>query len=137
MFWWAVACGSGRDENDNMLPIAIAVVPVENRENWTWFLSELLEDIGGLRIGRWSFISDKQKGLLETLKDLVPDSEYRYCIMHLYQNFKMKYKSQELKNYFWRAYATGNSKNFQIWMKKLEEADPKKNPEYETAHEWL
>ncbi|KAL0387458.1 UNVERIFIED_CONTAM: hypothetical protein Sradi_2627600 [Sesamum radiatum] len=28
----------GRDGNDNMFPIAMAVVQVENRENWTWFL---------------------------------------------------------------------------------------------------
>ncbi|KAL0446004.1 UNVERIFIED_CONTAM: hypothetical protein Slati_1728300 [Sesamum latifolium] len=35
----------GRDENDNMFPIAMAVVQVENRENWTWFLGELLDDM--------------------------------------------------------------------------------------------
>ncbi|XP_073154070.1 uncharacterized protein [Henckelia pumila] len=42
----------GRDGNENMVPIALAVVQMENRENWTWFLRELLEDIGGLGDGR-------------------------------------------------------------------------------------
>ncbi|XP_073132196.1 uncharacterized protein [Henckelia pumila] len=55
----------GRDGNDNMIPIALAVVQVENRENWTWFLRELLDDIGGLGENMWTFISDIQKGLIE------------------------------------------------------------------------
>ncbi|KAL0319802.1 UNVERIFIED_CONTAM: hypothetical protein Sradi_5241700, partial [Sesamum radiatum] len=66
----------GRDGNDNMVPIALAIVPIENRETWTWFVSELLEDIGGLGTNKWSFISDRQKGLIDALKELVPESEH-------------------------------------------------------------
>ncbi|KAL0375734.1 UNVERIFIED_CONTAM: hypothetical protein Scaly_0691000 [Sesamum calycinum] len=79
----AVASCCRRDGNDNMFPIAMAVVQVENRENWTWFLGELLDDIGGLGTSMWSFISDRQKGLIEALKDLVPDSEHRFCLRHI------------------------------------------------------
>ncbi|KAL0322378.1 UNVERIFIED_CONTAM: hypothetical protein Scaly_2534200 [Sesamum calycinum] len=39
--WFVV----GRDDNDNMVPIALVVVSVENRETWTWFVGELLEDL--------------------------------------------------------------------------------------------
>lgn len=49
----------GRDGNDNLFPIALAVVPVENRENWTWLLSLLLGDLGGVEDQRWTFISDR------------------------------------------------------------------------------
>ncbi|KAL0305223.1 UNVERIFIED_CONTAM: hypothetical protein Sangu_3043100, partial [Sesamum angustifolium] len=103
----------GRDGNDNMFPIAMAVVQVENRENWTWFLGELLDDIGGLGTSMWSFISDRQKGLIEALKDLVPDSEHRFCLRHMYENFKMKFKSQELKEFFWKAASTANKSDFE------------------------
>ncbi|KAK4397863.1 hypothetical protein Sango_1261800 [Sesamum angolense] len=88
----------GRDGNDNMFPIAMVVVQVEIRENWTWFLGELLDDIGGLGTSMWSFISDRQKGLIEALKDLVPDSEHRFSLRHMYENFKIKFKSQDSKN---------------------------------------
>ncbi|KAL0313730.1 UNVERIFIED_CONTAM: hypothetical protein Scaly_2905700 [Sesamum calycinum] len=64
----------GRDANDNMWPIALAIVPVENRENWCWFIREMLDDIGGLGTNLWSFIPDRQKGLIEALKELVPDA---------------------------------------------------------------
>ncbi|KAL0295553.1 UNVERIFIED_CONTAM: hypothetical protein Sangu_3195400, partial [Sesamum angustifolium] len=127
----------GRDGNDNMFPIAMAVVQVENRENWTWFLGELLDDIGGLGTSMWSFISDRQKGLIEALKDLVPDSEHRFCLRHMYENFKMKFKSQELKEFFWKAASTANKSDFERYMQKINELDPKKKVDVETASEWL
>ena len=35
----------GRDANNQMYPIAWAVVRVENSENWMWFLSLLQDDL--------------------------------------------------------------------------------------------
>ncbi|KAK4404861.1 hypothetical protein Sango_0854700 [Sesamum angolense] len=127
----------GRDGNDNMFPIAMVVVQVENRENWTWFLGELLDDIGGLGTSMWSFISDRQKGLIEALKYLVPDSEHRFFLRHMYENFKMKFKSQELKEFFWKAASTANKSDFERYMQKINELDPKKKVDVETASEWL
>ncbi|KAL0437610.1 UNVERIFIED_CONTAM: hypothetical protein Sradi_0468900 [Sesamum radiatum] len=121
----------GRDGNDNMFPIAMAVVQVENRDSWGWFVGELLDDIGGLGTSKWSFISDRQKGLVEALKDLVPDSEHRFCVRHMYENFKMKWKSVELKEYFWKAASTANKREFENFMKKIEELDPKIKPDVE------
>ncbi|KAK4384334.1 hypothetical protein Sango_3071100 [Sesamum angolense] len=126
-----------RDGNDNMFPIAMAVVQSENRETWSWFVGELLDDIGGLGTSKWSFISDRQKGLIEALKDLVPDSEHRFCIRHMYQNFKLKFKSEELKEYFWKAASTANRKDFEKYMKKIEEINPKISDDVETASDWL
>ncbi|KAL0419922.1 UNVERIFIED_CONTAM: hypothetical protein Sradi_1405700 [Sesamum radiatum] len=127
----------GRDGNDNMFPIAMAVVQTENRDTWGWFLGELLDDIGGVGTGKWSFISDRQKGLVEALKDLVPESEHRFCLRHMYENFKVKFKSVELKEYFWKAASTANRREFDFFMKKIEELDPKMKDEVETASEWL
>ncbi|KAL0396218.1 UNVERIFIED_CONTAM: hypothetical protein Scaly_0070200 [Sesamum calycinum] len=67
-----------RDGNDNMWSIALAMVPVENRKMWTWFLTKLLEDFGGTEQSyRWTFISDRQKGFLDVVKQLAPHSEHR------------------------------------------------------------
>ncbi|KAK4394368.1 hypothetical protein Sango_1907600, partial [Sesamum angolense] len=127
----------GRDGNDNMFPIAMAVVQVENRDTWGWFVGELLDDIGGMGTNKWSFISDRQKDLVEALKDLVPESEHRFCLRHMYENFKMKFKSVELKEYFWKAASTANKREFDGFMKKIEELDPNIKAEVETASEWL
>ncbi|XP_012829073.1 PREDICTED: uncharacterized protein LOC105950266 [Erythranthe guttata] len=53
-------CVTGRDGNDNLFPIALAVVPVENMEAWNWFLTELLDEIGGVEEQKWTFISNRQ-----------------------------------------------------------------------------
>jgi len=37
----------GRDPNEQMLLIAIAVVEGETRDSWTWFLELLINDLGG------------------------------------------------------------------------------------------
>ncbi|KAK8928698.1 hypothetical protein KSP39_PZI017706 [Platanthera zijinensis] len=48
----------GRDPNDQMLPIAYAIVEVENKDSWSWFLTNLTNDIGMCDI---TYISDQQK----------------------------------------------------------------------------
>jgi len=52
----------GRDGNDQMLPLAYAVVEVENKETWTWFLELLIEDLNGAQFCQtFTFMSDQQK----------------------------------------------------------------------------
>lgn len=48
-----------RDGNNQMFPIAFAVVEGETKESWAWFFKLLLEDIGTEQ--RWTFMSDQQK----------------------------------------------------------------------------
>ncbi|XP_073037438.1 uncharacterized protein [Primulina eburnea] len=124
----------GRDGNENVFPIAMAVVQVENFDNWRWFINELLEDIG---FERWTFISDRQKGLLEALNELAPECEHRFCVRHLYQNFARKHPGLELKGMLWAAASTTNKNEFAMWMKRIEAADRKTSPDHETAAEWL
>ena len=51
----------GRDANNQMYPIAWAVVKVENYENWAWFLTLVHDDLN-LQEGRGlTLISDAQK----------------------------------------------------------------------------
>nr|KAJ0191009.1 hypothetical protein LSAT_V11C800445800 [Lactuca sativa] len=38
-------CAIGRDANDKIYPIAWAVVNVENKQNWKWFLELLIDDL--------------------------------------------------------------------------------------------
>jgi hypothetical protein len=54
-----------RDPNDQMLPIAFAVVEGETKESWKWFLELLISDLGGTRLCKtFTFISDQQKVIL-------------------------------------------------------------------------
>ncbi|XP_012844716.1 PREDICTED: uncharacterized protein LOC105964757 [Erythranthe guttata] len=123
-------CAIGRDPNNNIFPIALAVVPIENREMWTWFLTELLYDIGGVEEKKWTFISDRQKGLLETIKTVAPGCAHRYCVRHIYQNFRQKWSSLELKSLLWNAASTGNVNEFKHHMVQIQKKD-------KDAFDWL
>lgn len=53
----------GRDANNQIFPIAWAVVSVENKENWSWFLENLIADLeveNGFGTGP-TIISDQHK----------------------------------------------------------------------------
>ncbi|KAK4385520.1 hypothetical protein Sango_2676000 [Sesamum angolense] len=90
----------------------------------------------GLGTSKWSFISNRQ-GSNRSIEELVPDSEHRFCTRHMYQNFKQKFKFVELKEYFWKAASTANKQDFERYMKKIQEIDPKVSEDVETASEWL
>ncbi|KAK8512133.1 hypothetical protein V6N11_012919 [Hibiscus sabdariffa] len=51
----------GRDSNDQIFPIAWAVVEVENRDTWTWFLNNIQMDLELENGEKVTLISDMQK----------------------------------------------------------------------------
>lgn len=57
----------GKDGNNQMLPLAFAVVEAETKGAWAWFVDLLLQDLDGIERTRLSFISDQQKGLVPTI----------------------------------------------------------------------
>ncbi|KAG8379207.1 hypothetical protein BUALT_Bualt07G0064600 [Buddleja alternifolia] len=82
----------GRDGNDNLYPIAYAYVEIEKFDTWEWFLSMLIRDIGSHDEGGWTFISDRQKGLIQAVSSVAPNAEHRFCLRHMYNNFKKSFK---------------------------------------------
>ncbi|XP_059432949.1 uncharacterized protein LOC132166186 [Corylus avellana] len=102
----------GRDANNNMYPIAIVVVEAETKDSWTWFLEALVTDLGPTRHG-WTFISDRQKGLVPSLEQVCPQSEHRTCIRHLYANFRNSgHRGVLLKDLLWQAAASYTKQEF-------------------------
>ncbi|CAN1193814.1 hypothetical protein LINPERHAP2_LOCUS42193 [Linum perenne] len=51
----------GKDGNNQMYPIAWAVVEGENRSSWTWFINNVREHLDMADGTGWSVISDQQK----------------------------------------------------------------------------
>ncbi|XP_057739645.1 uncharacterized protein LOC130956635 [Arachis stenosperma] len=114
--WLLVAMGW--DPNDQMLPIAYAVVEAETKDSWTWFLSNLIDDIGAEKLLRSTFMSDQQKGLVPTFDELLPGVDHRFCVRHLYANFKKKFPGLNLKKRMWRA---AKCTYLAAWKKELME----------------
>nr|KAJ0228597.1 hypothetical protein LSAT_V11C100013270 [Lactuca sativa] len=109
----------GRDANNHIFPIAWAVVEVENKETWKWFLDLLLDDIE-MGIGHGlTLISDQHKGLIEVVKERVPAAEHRQCARHIYANFKKRFKGEQYRKLFWAAAASTTQPKFEAEMNSI------------------
>ncbi|CAN6251433.1 unnamed protein product [Urochloa humidicola] len=92
----------GIDPNDCIYPIALVVVEVESKVTWKWFLETLKQDLGILNTYPRTIMTDKQKGLILAVAEVFPKSEHRFCVRHLYSNFKdAGFKGEILKNQLW------------------------------------
>ncbi|XP_039687921.1 uncharacterized protein [Medicago truncatula] len=93
----------GKDGNNQMIPIAFAVVEAETKDSWDWFMDLLLSDLNGVEFKRWSFISDQQKGLVNTIAAIGEHVEHRLCVRHLYGNWRKRHAGEKLKEALWKA----------------------------------
>ncbi|CAL2229708.1 unnamed protein product [Prunus armeniaca] len=51
----------------------------------------------------WVFISDKQKGLILAMQTVLPNTEHRMSMRHLYNNFRGQHTGLALKHLLWAA----------------------------------
>ncbi|KAK8576535.1 hypothetical protein V6N13_032456 [Hibiscus sabdariffa] len=95
----------GIDADDCIYPIVYACAESECGQSWAWFLDILKDDLDIFNSYHISFMSDRQKGLVDAIVELFPHSEHKTCVCHLYTNFKSEdfNKGKHLKDLFWKA----------------------------------
>ncbi|KAK1587371.1 hypothetical protein Q3G72_012209 [Acer saccharum] len=120
----------GVDPNNQMYPVAYALVESECRETWLWFLELLGVDLEINNSHGIVCITDKQKGLIDAIRELFPHSEHRYCVKHFYNNFKASHKGLLLKQLLWGAAKSTTKQGFTQYMERL-------RMESEAAYQWL
>ncbi|ERN05724.1 hypothetical protein AMTR_s00006p00243540 [Amborella trichopoda] len=108
------------DANGGMLPIAIAVVDIEDTDSWVWFLTCLWEQLNERPNLRFTIISDRQKGLKNAIQRVFLDCFQGYCIHHMGESFKRRWKNHVLLPLFWDAVRALRPKDFQVRCQKIE-----------------
>ncbi|XP_072084310.1 uncharacterized protein [Arachis hypogaea] len=108
----------GWDPNDQMLLIAYGVVEAETKDSWTWFLSHLASDVGLEKMRRSTFMSDQQKGLFPVYQEVIPGVDNRFCVRHLYSNFR-KGSRVTLKKLMWKCAKATHGKDWERHMAEL------------------
>ncbi|KAL0395490.1 UNVERIFIED_CONTAM: hypothetical protein Slati_4515200 [Sesamum latifolium] len=84
------------DGNQQVLPLAYAIVDDESTSSWKWFLQQL--SIHVIR-GRWGvcLISDSHPGITKAVREgsdfVSPHGAHRYCLRHVCSNFNNRYKN--------------------------------------------
>nr|GEY07283.1 multidrug resistance-associated protein 5 [Tanacetum cinerariifolium] len=119
-----------RDDNNQIYPVAWAVVNVENKNNWTWFLELLEEDLGCSKGNGLTLMSDQHKGLIEAVKDVMPNAEHRQCARHIYESFRKQYTGLEYRQLFWATSKASYPQLFNKIIDKIKSANS-------NAHKYL
>ncbi|XP_071699784.1 uncharacterized protein [Rutidosis leptorrhynchoides] len=91
----------GVDSNNAIYPVAYAIVDLECGASWTWFLKCLGEDLDLCSNSNFTFISDRQKGLVHAVENLFPCAEHRHCLRHIHGNMKGSFRGVAYKNHLW------------------------------------
>lgn len=78
------------DGDDGIFPVAFAIVDTENDDSWNWFLEELRSAVSSSR--SITFVSDKQKGLMESVLKVFENAHHGYSIYHLLDDFMKNLK---------------------------------------------
>ncbi|KAL3699742.1 hypothetical protein R1sor_017764 [Riccia sorocarpa] len=74
------------DGNSQVLPLAYAVAPTENYENWKWFIQNLMASMEGLESPNLIIVSNRQKGLEKAVAEVLPRNFHMHCAHHLKMN---------------------------------------------------
>ncbi|XP_074351338.1 uncharacterized protein LOC141690432 [Apium graveolens] len=118
------------DPNDGMYPLAWAQVEAENNDSWEWFIRLLKDDLRMENEGSYTFISDRQKGLVNALESQVSAAEHRFCVMHQYKNLWKEHKGIGVRRLLWSAAKSTTDYHHNMNMGALKKLAPR-------AYEWL
>ncbi|XP_068662976.1 uncharacterized protein [Aristolochia californica] len=117
----ALLCASAIDADDQLFPLAFAVVDVENDENWMWFLSELRKLLGvnTENMPRLTILSDQQNGIVEAVETHFPSAFHGFCLRYVSENFRDEFKNTKLVNIFWNAVYALTTVEFEAKMAEM------------------
>ncbi|XP_019092303.1 PREDICTED: uncharacterized protein LOC104748590 [Camelina sativa] len=115
----------GRDPNNQIYPIAWAVVSGENHDNWEWFIHKLKVDLDLGDGENITMISDMHTSIIHGMALELPKAEHRACARHIYANLKKDHKSDTLKPLFWRVASSYNEADFRTNLAAFREMDPR------------
>ncbi|GJX68806.1 mutator type transposase [Tanacetum coccineum] len=118
------------DANNGIYPVAYAIVEAESKASWCWFLNLLGEDLGIEANFNYTYISDRQKGLIQATASVFPSAEHRYCVRHIHENMKSQFKGGVYKEMLWNAAKATSEGEFKKKMGELKSFNS-------DAYDWL
>ncbi|XP_024162805.1 uncharacterized protein LOC112169929 isoform X2 [Rosa chinensis] len=121
----------GIDANNTSWVIAYAMVEAESKDSWMWFLELMVSDLNIEHEGRgWTFISDRQKGLIPAFNEVVPRAHIRFCVRHMWTNFTKLFPGKVMKDQMWTCAKSTTLPYFQKEMEDMKALDL-------DAYKWL
>ncbi|XP_074283641.1 uncharacterized protein LOC141608178 [Silene latifolia] len=123
----------GRDANDQMYPLAWAVVEGENNDSYKWFFQQLKIALGEEDGEGWTIISDEHQSIISMVAEEFPNAEHRRCARHIFANWHKSYKGDEMKMMFWNCAQAYSQADFDDALAALKEGIHK-HKNYQQCH---
>ncbi|KAM5570015.1 hypothetical protein ABKV19_017171 [Rosa sericea] len=121
----------GLDANNTSWVVSYAMVEMENKDSWIWFLELLCKDLEIKEDGAgWVFISDKQKGLKPAFEEVVPSAHIRFCVRHMWTNFTKLFPGKVMKDQMWKCAKSTTMPYYLNDMEEMKALD-------EDAYNWM
>ena len=77
------------DVDNATLVLAFAFVPTEDQNNWEWFLGGIRPHLPSLSESEMIVISDRDKELINAIKNVLPDATHVHYCQHIAENIKV------------------------------------------------
>ncbi|XP_022023776.1 uncharacterized protein LOC110924041 [Helianthus annuus] len=106
----------GVDGNNQILPLAFAIVETESYASWNWFLAHVKKHVVKDREGI-CVISDRHAGILKAVNE---QGSPCYCLRHFINNGNEKFRNSQLKTLAYRA-GTGSQNQIRKFNSIMEE----------------
>ncbi|KAJ9535201.1 hypothetical protein OSB04_un001717 [Centaurea solstitialis] len=119
MYPGQVLTAVGVDPNHGTYPLAYAIVEAETTNSWSWFLELLGDDLDLEANSNFTFISDRQKGIIPAIAKVFPSAEHRFCYRHILENMKLKWKGKAYNDLLWRCAAATTVPQFHAEMEQV------------------
>nr|XP_043633086.1 uncharacterized protein LOC122604263 [Erigeron canadensis] len=110
--------------------VAYALVEAETKDTWTWFLECLGDDLDLDKRSNYTFMSDRQKGIIQAIAKVFPCVEHRYCLKHIHENMKLQWRGTAFKNHIWKCAIATTVPGFNKFMLEFKNYN-------EAAYNWL
>ncbi|XP_076942228.1 uncharacterized protein LOC143612040, partial [Bidens hawaiensis] len=113
----------GTDGNNFLYRVAFAIVESECTYSWKWFLNLLGDDLDLPHDANFTFVSDRQKGLIEAVESVFPRAERRFCCRNIHENLRQTWRGDLYKGWFYRAASTTSVPYFNMAMEEIKKTN--------------
>ncbi|KAJ8425365.1 hypothetical protein Cgig2_015079 [Carnegiea gigantea] len=114
----------GLDGNNGQYPLAYGVAPQEDEEEWSFFLHGLVTALHAREdSSKYTIISDRHKGIIKALKNVMPQASRRIYVLHFYKNFASLYPGAWFHCFFYIAANAHSEFVFRKAMYKIKDKD--------------
>ena len=79
---------SAHDTDNDLFPVAYAIVSGETEDNWEWFMENVKEITRNVEI---TIISDRNPGIITAVRNVFGSERHAYCYRHVKENFSKEF----------------------------------------------